>query len=373
MSLNDLLDLLDHTPVIADIHPVSVCCLPQDVTVMGSVSEVACLLDDPRTTLPGRLLVAAAGPQRSARFPRVRCDHDPFTPSLNAVLFDRYDQVATRMLCQSQVAERIVADSGKQDLIVLYLVDGLSYQDVRSWSEPAGSAVTVEPCLVDVPTLTQVAFPNLIGEPPLALRLFDIGYYSRLGFSYWTREDNQLTDRLFRGVTEVKKTARFSEIVATLERILRNAQQHRSYVQILRTGLDGYAHAQKRKAPVTSIVQEVRREFEELKAVCGERCKELGLRASVYLAADHGILWRDEFEPDIIGEAPGKSPPRWCSWRDLYHQRDSGRRFVVGGEEYYCLGFPKLRRPLRIDEQGVHGGISFQESVVPFVRVKVGV
>ena len=46
-------------------------------------------------------------------------------------------------------------------------------------------------------------------------------------------------------------------------------------------------------------------------------------------------------------------------------------RFVVGHEEYYCLNYPKVRRPLRIDEQGVHGGVSFQESVVPFIAVRV--
>lgn len=27
--------------------------------------------------------------------------------------------------------------------------------------------------------------------------------------------------------------------------------------------------------------------------------------------------------------------------------------------------YPKVRRPLRIDEQGVHGGVSYQESIVP--------
>jgi len=41
------------------------------------------------------------------------------------------------------------------------------------------------------------------------------------------------------------------------------------------------------------------------------------------------------------------------------------------GEELFCLNYPKLRRELRIDDQGVHGGISFQESIVPFVTVEV--
>jgi len=372
MSLDDLLTLLDCTPVIADIHPISVCYLPEDVTVLDSAAEAAWQLDAPGPTLPVRLLITASDTQYDGRFPHVRCYHDPFTPALNAVLFDRYDEIASRMLCQSQVAERIVAEAIRRDFIILFLVDGLSYQDVRNWADSTDRTLSVEPCLVDVPTLTRVAFRNLIGTPSVAMRLFGIGYHHRLGFTYWTREDNQLTDRLFHTIAEVKKIGRFSQILATLRSHLSSAGQRKSYVQIVRTGLDGYAHAQKRRPPVAAIVEEVRQEFKQLAALCGELCSELGLRARLYLTADHGILWRDEFEPEVIGDAPGKSSPRWCGWRDLYHQRDKGRRFLIDGEEYHCLGFPKLRRPLRIDEQGVHGGISFQESIVPFITMRIG-
>ncbi|MBC8263374.1 MAG: hypothetical protein H8E47_04535 [Anaerolineales bacterium] len=372
MSLDDLLTLLDCTPVIAEIPPVSICYLPEDVTVLASAAEAAWQLDAPEPMLPGRLLITASDIQYADRFPHVRCDHDPFTPALNTILFDRYDDIASRMLCQSQAVERIVVEAGQYDFVILFLVDGLSYQDVRSWADSTDQLLSIEPCLVDVPTLTRVAFPNLIGDPPVAVRLFDAGYHHRLGFTYWMREDNQLTDRLFHTIAEVKKIGHFSQILATLRRHLSNPGQRKSYGQIMRTGLDGYAHAQKRRPPIAAIVEEVRREFEQLTALCGELCSELGLRACLYLTADHGILWRDEFEPKVIGDAPGKSSPRWCGWRDLYHQRDKGRRFLIDGEEYYCLDFPKLRRPLRIDEQGVHGGISFQESIVPFITVRIG-
>ena len=367
MSLDELLALLDRTPLIASIHPVSICYLPEDVTVLDSATEAAWQFDAPEPTLPGRLLITGSDPQYSSRFPQVCCDHDPFTPALNGVLFERYDDIASRMLCQSQVAERIVAGTSKYDLIILFLVDGLSYRDVHSWADSSNRALDVDPCLVDVPTLTRVAFPNLVGAPSLAMRLFDIGYHHRLGFTYWTREDNQLTERLFHTVAEVKKIGHFSEILATLRSYLDDAGQGKSYVQIVRTGLDSYAHGQKRRPPIAAIVGEVRREFEQLTVLCDDLCRKLETRACLYLTADHGILWCDEFEPEVVGDAPAKSSPRWCGWRDLYHQRDKGRRFLIDGEEYYCLGFPKLRRPLRIDEQGVHGGISFEESIVPFV------
>ena len=119
-------------------------------------------------------------------------------------------------------------------------------------------------------------------------------------------------------------------------------------------------------------MEEVRREFAQLGALCSELRDEMGLRTCLFLTADHGILWRDEFEPVIVGNAPSNSSARWCGWRDLYHQSDKGRRFVYKDIEYYCLGFPKLRRGLRIDEQGLHGGISFQESVVPLITMRIG-
>jgi hypothetical protein len=370
MTLDDLLGLLDHTPVIADIHPVSIYYLPREVTVLDSLAEAAWLLDDPEPMLPGQLLITTSEPQYSGRLPHVHCDHDPFTPDLNRILFAHFDDIGSRMLRQSQIADRIAADAVEYDLVILLLVDGLSYQDVRGWTSSFGHTLSIEPCLVDVPTLTRLAFPNLIGVPSLAGRLFDAGYHSRLGFTYWAREDNELTDRMFQAIAEVKKCGHFPQILTTLREYVTGADQTKTYIQIVRTGLDSYAHGQKRKPPVTAIVEEVHQEFEQLSALCSDLCAKTGLRASLYVTADHGILWRDESELEIVGHALANSSPRWCGWRDLYHQRDQGRRFVIQGEEYYCLGFSKLRRQLRIDEQGVHGGISFQESIVPFVTHK---
>jgi hypothetical protein len=369
MSLIELLSLLDCTPVIADIHPISTCYLPEDVMVLDSVSKVVWQLDAPERTLPTRMLITRSNLQYRGRFPHVRCDHRPFTPALNTVLFDRYDHIASRMLCQSQIAERIVNEANQYDFIVLFLVDGLSYQDVQSFAD---ETLRVEPCLVDVPTLTRVAFPNLINTPALAMRLFEAGYHDRLGFTYWTRKDNELTDRLFNTFAEVKRLSHLPQILAMIRDYLSDIKDRKSYIQIVRTGLDGYAHAQKRRPPVAAIVEEILQEFDQLRSLCDQLCSELGRRAYLCLSADHGILWRDDFEPVVIGNAPAKSNPRWCSWRDLYYQRENGRRFSISGEECYCLGFPKVRRPLRIDEQGIHGGISFQESIVPFITCPLG-
>lgn len=369
LTLDRLVKLLEDTPVIAELHPVSLCFMPSNVKVMESTAEAAWLIDTPNPTLPTHLLIIKDDPLYRGRFPHVRCVHDPFAPALNSILFERFDDITTRMLCQSQVADRIVTEAGQAQVIILFLVDGLAYARVRTNFSKSNLAqpIRLEPCLVDVPTLTHIAFPNLIGDPSLAVRLFDVGFHHRLGFSYWTREDNTLTDRIFQGLPHVEKESQFSKILETLRDFLTRLAEEKAFVQILRTGLDGYAHAQKRCPPVEAIVSDVWSEFCEVVAMC----QSLRLATRLYLTADHGILWRDEFEPEIVGIVPASSSPRYSNWRELYLQEEQGRRFVWEDEELYCLGFPKLRRPLHIDEQGVHGGISFQESVVPFVTVEV--
>lgn len=369
VSLEALLDLLDDTPVIAEMHPVSRCYLPANIAVYETADDLAWLLDMPGTMLPEKALILQADPVYAARFPRVLVDHDPFTSQLNAVLLERFDEIATLMLVQSHLSEQIADQLRRPDVIALMLIDGLSYGDVRRWLDARpGVRMELVPCLVDGPTLTEIAFPRIIGDTPPAVRLFDRGYRRRLGFTYWSRENNLLTDMLFRTIPNVNVVSDFSTILATLHRELHISSEQNIYLQIVRTGLDGYAHHQKRKPPVTTVVDIIMGEVLSL----AKLFDEIGCTAQIYLTADHGILWRDEFEPRIVGRAPAGASPRSCEWRDLYHQDESGQRFVVAGREIYCLDYPKLRRALRIDEQGVHGGISFQESIIPFLKVRIG-
>lgn len=367
MTLNELVNLLNHTPLIAHIHPISRCFLPEDVVIYESLAQLAWAMDTFEPTLPERILVTASDPQYQHRFPIVHCEHNPFTPALNEVLYDRYEYIEGHMLTQQDIGERIVAEAGGEEVMVLMLIDGLSYRDVADWQDEEELAVRVEPCLVNGPTVTRIGFRNIVGDPPLAARLFDHGFTHRLGFTYWYREDNTFTDHLFRTISRTEKAGYFAEILEALQAHLGQSGGGKTYVQIMLTGLDGYAHSQKRKPPVEAIVGEIRDELLNLARLFAE----LGLTVVIYLTADHGILWRDEFEPQIIGSAPGKSSPRCCGWSELYYQSESGKRFNLHGEELFCLNYPRLRRKLHIDDQGVHGGISFQESIVPFVTVEV--
>lgn len=370
MQLDEIISLTDQTPVIAEIHPVSVCYLPDDVVVIETTKELFAQIDMPSSMLPTKMLIVHSDDTHTERFPRVVCGHNPFTLKLNDIILDQYDCIARRMLRQSQIAERITNDirsSQETEVVILFLVDGLSYYRLTQYIDIEKSRVDVQPCLVDVPTFTSLAFPNIVNDPPLALRLFDMGYQNRLGISYWTRNDNDLTNSLFRTIPQVEKIGDFQHILAVMQSFLAAHREQRVYIQILRTGLDGYVHHQKRQPPIDVIVRQIYQEFESL----AELCASLNLITRLYLTSDHGILWRGEFDEVVIGNAPGKASTRWCTWKELYQQNESGKRFVINQQEYYCLGFPKLRRPLHIDEQGVHGGISFQESIVPFVTMRL--
>lgn len=372
MTLEELVELLGKTPVIANIHPLSLLYLPADVTVISAAVDAAIQLDAPTTVWPGRWLLTDDDPTFRHRFPHVQVAHDPFTPALNGVLFQHFEAVAKIMLRQSQLSATISQAAAGCDAIVLMLVDGLSYENAQQWCKQHAPLWPLEPCLVDAPTITSIAFPNAVGAPSVAEQLFDLGFHRRLGFTYWTREDNELTNLLFRSLAEVRKTGDFDDIASGARRIMmQSATLGKAFIQIVRTGLDGYAHKQKRTPPVAAIVDEIFQEFSQLVEISKEAHRVNGCRTGLFLTADHGILWQTELESQVVGRAASGASARYCRWADLFLQDETGMRFVVGHEEYYCLNYPKVRRPLRIDEQGVHGGVSFQESIVPFIAVRV--
>ncbi|MBK9232161.1 MAG: hypothetical protein IPO15_15250 [Anaerolineae bacterium] len=152
MNLDQLLDLLDHTPVIADIHPVSLCYLPNDVMVSNSLAEVVLTFDELQPILMAKLIITSSDPMYTDRFPHVRCEHEPFTSALNSIIFNRFDDIASCTLLQSELAGCIVNDAKESGIVVVLLVDGLSYQDVRDWNSSVAEML-VTPCLVDVPSL----------------------------------------------------------------------------------------------------------------------------------------------------------------------------------------------------------------------------
>jgi hypothetical protein len=371
MSLEELCGLLKLAPVMTKINPVSISFLQDDIVVIQNPEEAAWLLDEMATTKISEILITEINNKYSNRFIQFRCNHDPFTNQLNEVLFKHFDYISSSMLTQSNVHAQIMLDATESDVIILFLIDGLSFDNVRSWKPTYGS-VSIEPCLVDGPSMTWYGFTNIVRKPSIALKLIEKGYFRRFGFSYWERAENTLTDKIFSAISEVEKVEDFYNILSFCESQILHIDNEKLFIQVLRSGLDGYAHSQKRLAPITAVVSDILNEFEEIIAICNTAFELYGIKSSLYLISDHGILWRTDFLPEVIGNAPSGSSARYCDFHNLHFQSQVGREFIVDGKNYYCLGYPQLRRKLKIDEQGVHGGISYQESIVPFITVKVG-
>ena len=181
-------------------------------------------------------------------------------------------------------------------------------------------------------------------------------YWTCLGFTYWERATEPLTDRLFAEFGDrVYKVRSFDDVLTALAR----ANLQGVYVQIVRTGLDAAAHRQRDKPNIVAGVADIMNDFERLVAVFAQK----GVRAWLHLVSDHGILWAHEHTLQPY-ELSGATHPRY------YEHAKSGKHVLAitfEDKEFAQLEYPYLRRELRANEWGVHGGLSFEESVVPWI------
>jgi hypothetical protein len=354
----ELQAILRQAPVMVEIHPLSLAFLSEDVRLYADAWQMAAALDMPTPQPTEPMLAIGIESSLLHRLPAVRCAHDPLTTELNRVLLKRYEVIRANMLCQSQIADRIVREADAET-IILMLVDGLAYADVKRCAPEWLSDTT--PVLVDGVSITEHGMSRIVGEPTLAQRLFDAGYRHLLGFTYWERAEEPLTDRLFTGFGDrVRKVKSFDEALATLQgENLTNA-----FVQIVRTGLDSAAHRQREKPTIDAMTMDVLSGLERLAALCERK----GVSARVYLTSDHGILWAHEHRLQVY-EYGDADHPRYYE----YHKRSQHVLNVeFGGKAFAVLEYPYLRRELRANEWGVHGGLSFEESVVPLIKLTIG-
>ena len=355
VDLDGLQDLLRQMPAMVEIHPLSLAFLPEDVRTFEDAWQMVAELDMPVPKPTKPMLTTRIEPALRHRLPAVRCNHDPLTTELNRVLLKRYNFIKATMLCQSQIADQILccADS---ETVVLILVDGLSYADVKrhapQWLEHA------VPVLVDGVSITEQGMLRIIGKPSLAQRLFDMGFRHLIGFTYWERAEEPLTDRVFTGFgDQVRKVKSFDDVLAELD----GEELFGTFVQIVRMGLDGVAHRQREKPNVAAIVTSIFADFERLITLFRRK----GVSAQLYLTSDHGILWAHEHALQVY-ESSGAEHLRYYE-----HAKHSQHVLNVEfeGKEFALLEYPYLRRELRANEWGVHGGLSFEESVVPLINI----
>lgn len=292
-------------------------------------------------------------------FPTVEFPALPSIEQVNEALPNRFE--TTHLFKQSDVAAEITERIGQElpQIVVLLVFDGLSFYDVIDWKLPQA---VLEPCLVDGLSVTNNAMQRLIGSPVLTHRIFGMGYIRRLGFSYWERAMNALTDTLFAEFppNQLHRMTTFCEV---LQKIKASGWETHTYVQIIRSGLDGVCHANRERPNIKSILEDVKRDILSLLEALQATEKSFRL----FITADHGILWYAD--QNIVPLAQERFNARYTDGSIgrgdnlLTLNTDEGTYTVLTGDKV-------IAKQRKVTEWGFHGGISAQESLVPFWDIR---
>ena len=270
-------------------------------------------------------------------------------------------------LCQSDISDRFVDLADQYDVVTLVIVDGLSYID---WISYGGDAT---PVYVDVPTVTECGYPNVVHPQDeglsVATRLHKRGFQTKRAYTYWEKQYNNLTELLHKPFSpnEVKGDVEsFNDVARDLRR---QAVIDSTYIQITLTGPERVAHQIKEDPYVENQVEQVRDKLEELNEILSDQVEDHLILAT----ADHGILWRMETEFSVIEDGEYEhTDRRHLSGSDAHRSLppDKGISDQYDQTQYYRLHHPYLFHSLRSNEPGVHGGYSCEECIVPLITLK---
>ena len=292
-------------------------------------------------------------------FPTLKFPNFPTIAQVNEVLPSRFG--TNNLLKQSDVAAEITARISQElpQIVVLLVFDGLSFYDVVDWKLPHA---TLEPCLVDGLSVTDKAMQRIIGTPVLTHRLFSLGYILRLGFSYWERSGNPLTNALFAEFPkhQLHRVTTFDEVLGAVKA---SEWSTSTYVQIIRSGLDHVCHSYRERPDIMSLLEGLKRDVLSLLAVL----QETGESFRLFITADHGIFWYNEQK--VVPLAHERFKARYTEGHVtigdniLTLQSDEGLYTVLTGDKV-------IAKERKSTEWGFHGGISAQESLVPLWDVR---
>ncbi len=366
--LVDLERALRQAPVMGQFHPLVSLCLPNEVETISNIDTLVEELDALVPHSERSVLITRLEPKFAHRFRVMNYPSCPPAEAINQNLPYRVDEARKRLLTSHTVADRIAADARQQkyQTVALLLVDGLSYADVLDWPEHP------EPCFIDGPSITfsrtpaghidpKVGFPRIIGKPPLARRLIDIGIPHSRGFSYWEREQNDVSEKLFQGVP-LKKINGLADSFDEIKKL----ELKGLYIQMVREGLDGLAHSRREVGlqEIRSTVEAIHQDFRYLIEIFTEK-KVYG---AIYLVADHGLLWKSQHQWHVI-ENSGSQHPRYAT--SLPSESEVITESFTEQQRFYLWQYPYLGKEIRANDSGIHGGLSYWESIVPFIRVEV--
>lgn len=365
--IESLQKLLDVAPVMGHFHPLWSLCLPANVKIATSAQAVAEALDGLESHLEQPLFITEYAPAMADRFLTHHMPDCPPPELVNHALPIRLPD-NHNLFTKDKIAQQIVNDTVKQgyETVILMLVDGLSYEDTRDW--PFHST----PCLINGPSVTfaktsnekimpDIGFPAIVGSYSIARKLAQAGIPHSRGYSYWDREQNDVSAFLFSGMplTRVKGV---SEALSLLKEINLRGM----YIQVVREGTDGLAHSRREvtAGEVKSTVNAVLSDFRQLTSLVAAS----GHKGAVYLVSDHGVLWKHEHSFERLTRE--NSAHVRYSWERPFDPTCASV-FQTSNGPCYLYHYPYSGRQLRANDSGTHGGLSYWESIVPFVHVEV--
>ena len=360
-SFETVADRARETPVISSLPALATFYL-DDLSIYRSVDAFHRDLYDPHHQFEQDVVID--GDSRYHEYPYIDCTTDPITPGLNDVVDwaneEHHDRIRQDLLQQSNLKAHILDAITGEDLVALIIIDGFSYDAVRMVSSEI-----LQPVIVDGITTTEPGFRRIIygGDPAsIYASLTGEGFYTGYGFTYWERGQEDLSTDLHSAMGQnVHRIRDFNEVISTLETDAPFTEK--TYVQVTRMGLDQDSHNRKERPNRDVVRDEILSDVKSL----AETASTMSDNFRIFMTADHGILWRDQLPED-----PPVVHDEWTSHaRFLTEQHNLEHGMVVDDptDPVTGLAYPYLTRELKNTEWGVHGGFSYQESIVPLIEI----
>lgn len=341
--------------------------LRQGIIVPTSLHQWKSLLDEtPRSFAPILFVDVPPGDayqlQQVYGFPKMELPLLPGEPELSQALVSALDTPIPDLLPQSQIASEVTRTAKGAHIIVMLILDGLAYEDVLEWQFRNDWQWTRRPCFVDGATLTTTGMPRVVGSPTLAHRLFQQGYKQHFGFTYWERDNNDLTNTLFAEFSsgQLMKVSEFAQI---LERLADMRLDTPTYVQIVRNGLDQFIHSYRERPDIRHYLRELEKSIQNLL----DLLTTFQRHVRVHITADHGILWYEQQTVAAITENP-RSARHIAGDLSVSDSRFSKIHEPLASYTV-AVGLDHILRRRHTNEWGFHGGISSRESLVPFLTL----
>jgi hypothetical protein len=360
-SFEDLTERSRTSPFLTNLPPLSQFYL-DDVAIYDSIENFEQDLYDPDHRFQNDVVIDTE--TRHPDYDWIHCSDTPFRPALNNVIKwtnnKSHTAIQQELLSQSEIQDYLLNTVGTAELVVLVIVDGLSYNDVKQLDVP------IQPVFVDGFTTTQPGYRRVIygdgGVSMYAHLLKEKQFYDAYGFTYWERGQEDLSTDLHASMgDDIHQIRDFSEAVSILQHGA--PLDEKTYVQITRMGFDQDSHNRKEKPAHDAIRGSL---VDDLRSLC-RVASELTDNYQVFVTSDHGIIWRDDLpdDPPIVSE-DWQNHARFVQGD---HDLEYGFTIDVDGEPVTALGYPGLTRDLKNTEWGVHGGFSYQESLVPLIEL----